>query len=248
MPILGSFGTANERAYGFGDSSFLSPTSLPSIITTNAALLYDASNVDSYSGSGTTWYDISGNGRNGTFNTAPTVNGTGGNKSINFPNTGATTLTIPSVYTVDAANATFTYVMVLQVGGDLLSGLIDGRGWQSRYHFGVFHLGFDSEGFGGFGSTSSIGNPPSSSVYGNYAMLYSQVSLGAGSTLTNTWVNDADVHIQAAMSHSFNNGTSEAVIGKATTTADIKMIALYPQSTAPTQLQAYNALKTRFGL
>lgn len=47
MPILGSFGTANERAYGFGDSSFTSSLYLPPSITDNAELIYDASNPES---------------------------------------------------------------------------------------------------------------------------------------------------------------------------------------------------------
>jgi hypothetical protein len=46
----------------------------PSIITQNLVLCLDAANPKSYSGSGTTWRDLSGNGNNGTL-----VNGVGYN-------------------------------------------------------------------------------------------------------------------------------------------------------------------------
>jgi hypothetical protein len=45
------------------------------IVTRNLAVLLDASDIDSYSGSGTAWSDISGNGRNATLQgTVPWVN------------------------------------------------------------------------------------------------------------------------------------------------------------------------------
>jgi hypothetical protein len=44
----------------------------PSIITQNLSLCLDAANPKSYPGSGTTWFDLSGNGNNGTL-----VNGVG---------------------------------------------------------------------------------------------------------------------------------------------------------------------------
>jgi hypothetical protein len=47
MPILASLGTANDRAFGFGDSSFASGYDLPAIITNNAEIIYDASNPNS---------------------------------------------------------------------------------------------------------------------------------------------------------------------------------------------------------
>jgi hypothetical protein len=47
MPILASLGTANDRAFGFGDSSFSSGYDLPVIITNNAEIIYDVSNPNS---------------------------------------------------------------------------------------------------------------------------------------------------------------------------------------------------------
>ena len=50
-------------------------TPLP--ITNGLTLLLDAKNPSSYSGSGTSWNDVSGNNNNGTFNVAPTYNAGG---------------------------------------------------------------------------------------------------------------------------------------------------------------------------
>lgn len=51
----------------------------PSIVTAGLVLCLDAANSKSYSGSGTTWTDLSANGNNGTLQAAPTyTSGTAG--------------------------------------------------------------------------------------------------------------------------------------------------------------------------
>lgn len=47
-------------------------THSPSIITNGLVLYLDAANRRSYPGSGTTWFDLSGNGNNGTLTNGPT--------------------------------------------------------------------------------------------------------------------------------------------------------------------------------
>lgn len=49
----------------------------PRIITNGLVLALDAGNAKSYSGSGTTWTDLSGNGNNGTLISSPTYNASG---------------------------------------------------------------------------------------------------------------------------------------------------------------------------
>ena len=44
----------------------------PRIVTDGLVLCLDAGNTKSYPGSGTTWYDLSGNGNNGTLTNGPT--------------------------------------------------------------------------------------------------------------------------------------------------------------------------------
>ena len=44
----------------------------PRVVTDGLVLALDAGDTNSYSGSGNTWYDLSGNGRNATVNGSPT--------------------------------------------------------------------------------------------------------------------------------------------------------------------------------
>ena len=49
----------------------------PDIVTSGLVLELDAADKNSYPGSGTTWYDISGNGNNGTLTNGPTFTSPG---------------------------------------------------------------------------------------------------------------------------------------------------------------------------
>jgi hypothetical protein len=54
------------------------PTAPPSLVTTNMVTYFDAADVTSYNGSGTTWNDISGQSRNGTLTNGVTFSGSAG--------------------------------------------------------------------------------------------------------------------------------------------------------------------------
>jgi hypothetical protein len=58
----------------------------PAIVTSGLVLCLDAANRKSYSGTGTTWSDLSGNNYNGTLTNGPTFNGANGG-SIVFDST-----------------------------------------------------------------------------------------------------------------------------------------------------------------
>lgn len=57
------------------------------IVTNGLVLNLDAAKVDSYPGTGTTWYDISGNNNNGTLTNGPTFSGIGKQAAIVFDGT-----------------------------------------------------------------------------------------------------------------------------------------------------------------
>ena len=54
------------------------------IVTNGLVLDLDAAKTDSYPGTGTSWYDISGNNNNGTLTNGPTFSGIGKQASIVF--------------------------------------------------------------------------------------------------------------------------------------------------------------------
>ena len=57
------------------------------IVTDGLVLNLDAAKVDSYPGTGTAWYDISGNNNNGTLTNGPTFSGIGKQAAIVFDGT-----------------------------------------------------------------------------------------------------------------------------------------------------------------
>ena len=57
------------------------------IVTDGLVLHLDAAKRDSYPGSGTTWYDLSGNGNNGTLTNGPTYSGVAKDAAIEFDGT-----------------------------------------------------------------------------------------------------------------------------------------------------------------
>jgi hypothetical protein len=57
-------------------------TDVPTIVTTNLSMFLDAGNSSSYSGSGTTWTDLSGNSRNGTLTNGPTYSSADGGSIV----------------------------------------------------------------------------------------------------------------------------------------------------------------------
>jgi hypothetical protein len=68
MPTIGS---------GITVGPGVSVTTTPALQTTNLAVYLDATNSSSYSGSGTTWTDLSGNGRNYTWLSTPSFTASG---------------------------------------------------------------------------------------------------------------------------------------------------------------------------
>ena len=54
----------------------------PRITTSGLTLCLDAANIKSYPGSGTTWRDLSGNGRNGTLTNGPTFSSSNGGSLV----------------------------------------------------------------------------------------------------------------------------------------------------------------------
>jgi hypothetical protein len=215
---------------------------LPSVITENAAIIYDASNPDSYNASGTTWYDISGNDNHATWSAEPTLAGYNNNQYL-IANSSAR-LTVPSVLTYQDGG--FDLIAVWKVTGSLDN--INGVGWKSRTDYLDYHLGFDSEGNGGFGGASVDSPGYITSSWGQYVMHWARVGLSGSSTSVTNRVNEGSGGITSGMSYGASGiGSNSCVIGTSGET-QLKFLAFYPVGTAPTNINAYNALKGRFGL
>lgn len=97
----------------------------PSIVTSGLALLLDARNPRSYSGTGTAWNDVSGNGFNATLVSNPTYNASG---YFVFTGTQSATVTNPLFSSQTNLNQTWTVSAWLNV---------DDTTGQSLINFGI---------------------------------------------------------------------------------------------------------------
>jgi hypothetical protein len=110
-----------------------------SIVSNGLKLNLDASNPGSYSGSGNTWYDLSGNNNHATLNNSPTydaasasivTNGTNQYLSVPLFNNSITNVTIQ----------TWVYINLNS------SGVFIANGYGNGYNVGIGNSGYDSNG------------------------------------------------------------------------------------------------------
>lgn len=242
MPILASLGTVNDRAFGFGDSSFSVPSyELPAIITDNAAIIYDASNPDSYDGTGTTWYDISGNNNHATLVGSPSLEGAVVNKYFSCSSSGTDYISVPSVFVnLPFDGQYFYYYMIIKP--DEYENSITGRNsvWKATQSGSFFTFSKTL----GSGSGATTGTMPS---FANYLLVkltahdvYELVTEYGGSTASAT--NSSDNFVAGINSEMRIGGYSG--VGP----TNIKFLALYGPGDDPGLTNVYNALKGRFGL
>ena len=106
----------------------------PSLVTEGLIIYLDANNTSSYAGTGTTWYDLSGNGRHASLISSPSYEGFGGGKYLSFD--GSTNYaTIPYTITDNLITVGFWYYSKVFSANSFLDALI------SNYTSGI--SGFD---------------------------------------------------------------------------------------------------------
>ena len=110
-------------------------------IPNNCLVFLDASDTNSYNGSGTTWTDLSSNSKNGSLINSPTWNGT--NKWFEFDGTSGQHVTLPTGFADFTNGATFFFV----------ADLGNGQHWERLVDFSV---GGDEINVGRRQSTSNM--------------------------------------------------------------------------------------------
>jgi len=138
----------------------------PSLVTEGLIIYLDANNASSYAGTGTTWYDLSGNGRHASLISSPSYEGFGGGKYLSFD--GSTNFaTIPYTITDNLITVGFWYYSKVFSSNASLDALI------SNYTSGI--SGFDVR----LNSSTTI----------NLAISFSGSETGVsfGTIANNTW-------------------------------------------------------------
>jgi hypothetical protein len=72
--FMHSFSSFAQRTMFSGQNNYVAPVDPPALVTAGLVLNLDASNTASYSGTGTTWTDLSGRGNHGTLVNSVTYN------------------------------------------------------------------------------------------------------------------------------------------------------------------------------
>lgn len=217
----------------------------PSLVTDGLIIYLDANNSSSYAGTGSTWYDLSGNGRHASLISSPTYEGFGLGKYLSFD--GSTNYaTIPYTITDNSITVGFWYYSKIFSSNSFLDALI------SNYTSGI--SGFDVR----LNSSTTI----------NLAIVIaggeSQISIG---TITNnTWYFIAftydgatvKTYLDGVFRSSTNvvgtraNGT-QICIGTSAydtnrkATCGIPQVMIYNRALSDSEiLQNYNATKKRY--
>jgi hypothetical protein len=217
----------------------------PRIVTDGLVLCLDAGNTKSYPGSGNTWYDLSGNGKNGTLTNGPTYSSSNGG-SIVFDGTDDyvgtsgmfncnSNFTFNSWVNADVNNTIRTIISKRSAAGSI----------QIRFNSSnqvqiVDNNIVDVGSFSSFTSSTStwynICVVRSSNTYN----LYVNGAYVSNFTSSNTYTYDADT---IGQNYIASGGGSEKWDGK------ISAISAYNRALSAAEVQQnFNATRSRYGI
>ena len=209
----------------------------PNIVKDKLILHYDAANIKSYTGSGTTWKDISSKGNNGTIYSSPTFSNDNAGK-FNFENNDYVdcgNILSQTAYTKSA------WFRPESSTGNIISGPANHAFWMSNTDDTL------SAGHRGAWTTVSYTVPSGNMLnqWWNGVVTYNN------STGWVLYLNGVQVDTDSSTVDP--NGTTAVFIGRygggTYFDGDIAQAMIYDRSiTASEVKQNYNALKGRFGL
>jgi hypothetical protein len=229
----------------------------PKIVTDGLVLASDAANHKSYPGSGTTWYDLSGNGNDGTLTNGPTFDGANGGSIVfdgvddyvDFGNTvgnfGTSDFTLSAwVKTTSTSRA----ILAKQVGyGSRWNGFnffIDSSGklqpvidWSTSRQIGYI-TSSTSVNTGNWVHCVFVLNGADRTNWKIYINGTSDSFTEGGVDLTGTGISNSTLFTLAKREYGSDN-----------LAGNISLIQIYNRALTPQEIsQNYNATKGRFGL
>jgi hypothetical protein len=221
------------------------------IVANNLVLNLDAGEKRSYSGSGSSWFDISGNNNTGTLNSSPTFNsGNGGY----FTFTSTATCTASDSNSLDCPN-NCTVEMWMQFpasfGANNYNTIIEKtqNGDNSNYLISSFKIdglvafAFTPNGTGGSYRFLNVNNSNFTTLTWTH-LAYTIQQDGANSDMV-AYKNGSSVGTSNDAVGNCVSNTGQLVIAN----ANVAVVRVYNTALTSTQiLQNYNAGKSRFGL
>ena len=230
----------------FLSKSFAISTTYPKIVTNGLVLNLDAGQQNSYRGSGTTWTDLSGNGKHGTLINGPTYSSdNGGHLVFDGAND---RLVLDSALNL-STNTGFTMCLFLQQTTPQTGASWNYFNFQNPVEIGTFGTGNTTFLFKDNGIPVEINS-------GNVTTSWSYIAFGTNPTTRTPFI------------HRFNSSgyaltTSATAFGNRTLTfismfrgsagsnygAKVATIQAYNRTLTATEVtQNFNALRRRFGI
>jgi hypothetical protein len=217
----------------------------PDLVQDGLVLCLDAADKNSYSGSGTTWTDVSGNNRIGTLTNGPTFN-SGNNGYITFDGVDDfTDITFVPAQT-DSPLSVFSWVYLTSLPTlGVASGIWGHYGVSGNCHFEMYTTN----------SRLRLGNINNSSL--------PVFSVGVWTYAGFTSTGSDHIYYVNAQSQATWSGTTGVILGNPSSTVHmvgrsdvgrtwigrIATTSVYTKTLSSTEvLQNYNATKTRFGI
>jgi len=216
----------------------------PTTVTNGLVLALDAADKNSYPGSGTSWFDLSGNNNTGTLTNGPTFNsGNGGSivfdgadDYVQTSNTSFNSSTIAVSVWINRSTTATTFPVIASKEGV-------SSGW-------ILHIINTNKIFWKINNNNSTAITTTASL--TVGLWYNIVGIYTGSQLA-VYINGI-LDSTTSDNTGINSNSTALRIGEYQTTGNaykgnIANIQIYNRALSATEiLQNYNATKTRFGL
>jgi hypothetical protein len=213
----------------------------PNIVTNGLVLALDAANVRSYPGSGTSWFDLSGNGNTGTLQNTPSFDSS--NNFFSFNNTSRRATISSPVGTSGFTTATVWYKRNESASASNWRTLLATTSTNIHHlisnsisrNLGIFDGSFKDFGY----------NPPTDGMMHNYTVVY-QSTINASLYVDGNFISTVNtiLNLQTSPIGSIGNWSSGNYwVG------DIAQVQIYNRALTTAEItQNFNATRNRFGV
>ena len=222
----------------------------PKIVTNGLVLCLDAADRNSYSGSGTSWIDLSGNGGDGTLTNGPTFNsGSGGNIIFDGINDYINCTTLNTALFSTEASLVCWLKCNSNIPATLESGIFGFENTSLRSHY-VWPV--DVRGYFGTFRANRVGPITLSSINRTIPHMLAITTKGGGlwklyqnTTLVTSTAAEATVSIASGNRYIGTKNALDGYLFK----GSIYSFALYNRELSVSELtQNYNTMKGRFDI
>ena len=242
-PTVDLTGLHSVTASNIGWTSSL-PSIAPPYVTESLQFYVDAGLSESYSGTGTTWYDISGNSRNLTMNSLSYSSNDGGYIIFDGSHIADSVTTYPINFSTG-----FTVESVAKFSGSGYEGLFAFNDPMNSNYINVQAQGNNIRWEIDSGSSFTTTNSLSSNTWYHVTCVYEGDSNNTSGT-ARIYINGVENNT-ASLGRSGQSQTSNFVLGQwdGYLTGNIALSRMYNKVLSPLEvLQNFNATKNRFGL